>query len=277
MDTIELTLHLSHGSSGIDDDPNNPLSRALNQLIMDGRPFNALSLCFYTSADLLQPQPVRWLGAIVHSTGNRIVFFPGFSFSSDWLRSYRGSALYSHSSFQVDHLSLDDGFQRWHFTTPGSVDHRAAGRTEDLGEGRFLWFGMSIADDAQLREMRSETIVRATAPPSDIERRLNRLMAAHDQGTYHAISLDPRAISQPEPSFLHFSFIVSPPDAPIYLGERHMIPFGSPFVAGELPNPLKGLPLRAHQVRLTQSVSTQITAMRLPGSLTVPVTYTNPG
>jgi hypothetical protein len=151
MDTIELTFQLSNGSPGIEDDPNNPLSRALNQLLSEGHPFNALSLCFYSSAGSEQLQHVRWLGALVQTVGNRISFFPGFTFSSDWLRSYRGSVLYNQNSLQVDHLSLDDGFLHWHFTTPNSVNHRGGGRTEDLGEGRFLWFGMSIANDTQLR------------------------------------------------------------------------------------------------------------------------------
>jgi hypothetical protein len=125
--------------------------------------------------------------------------------------------------------------------------------------------------------MRRKTIIRAFSPPSDFKRRRNQLIDAYKHGTHHVISLDPQAESLPEPSFLHFSFIVLPVGVPIYLGDRHMIPFGSPFVAGKLPKLLKSLHLRAHHVSLTQSVSIQITAMRLPGLLTVPVTYTSLG
>lgn len=277
MDTIEVFLRLSHGSPSIDDDPSNPLSRALNQLLVEGGPFNSLSLCFYTPTNRPQMPSAKWLGVLVHSAGNRIIFFPGFSFSSDWLRTYRGLVFQSHIAFQLDHLSLDNGFRRWHFTSPDSAHHLAAGHTEELGEGRYLWFGMSTASLAIMREMRTETIVRAPAPSSDVERRLRSFGEAHDQGSYHGISLDPGAELQFEEGFLHFSFIASPVDASIYRGERHAIPFGSPFLDGALPNPIRGLLVRAHQVRLTPTITIQITAMWLPGSLTVPTTFTTPG
>jgi hypothetical protein len=310
MDTIEATLSLSKGSPGTDNDPDNPLSRALNRLFIEGRPFNSLALCYYGAANtsllrscfkevavrvnrrfplfarfivrLLEilhvptsPTPsARWLGALVHSVGNRIIFFPGFSFSLDWIRTYTGSAFQAHSSFQIDHISLDEGFQRWHFTDPDSNDHLAAGHTESLGEGRFLWFGMSIADPTAMRELRTKITVRAPAPPSDVERRLRSFQEAYNRGTQHKVSLDPRAKAQFENGFLHFSFIVSPARAPIYRGARHAMPFGSPFLIGELPNPMHGLPMRAHQVRLAATITIQITAMWLPGALTVPVTFT---
>ena len=93
MQTIQLQWRLEHGSEGLDTDANNPLSRALNRLFQDGKPFRRISLCWFEK---------KWLGVFAITAHQRLVFFPGFDFTSDWIRILRGELLQTQRPFDVD-------------------------------------------------------------------------------------------------------------------------------------------------------------------------------
>src|SRR5207249_3900653 len=111
--------------------------------------------------------PLRWLGAFVLSAGHRLIFFPGFDFIPDWIRSLRGRSLEAQRQFRVDHVSLERDRRSWHFTMRKSKKQQGGGRTTDLGDGRVAWFGMSVAGEAVLRELRRQTVVSFFSPASD--------------------------------------------------------------------------------------------------------------
>jgi len=153
MDNIELSFKLNVGHTGVDNDPLNPLSRAFQVLMKEGRPHQGHALCFYfgEERDLKKASSLRWLGIFVLSARGRIIFFPGFSHTPTWIKTTTNRSTSPRTSFNFDHISLEPLRQRWHFTTANSTDHKGGGRTRDLGQGRLGWFGLSVASGNILR------------------------------------------------------------------------------------------------------------------------------
>jgi hypothetical protein len=72
--TLSFTWTMDIGAEGVDDDPNNPFSRALERLLQTAKPFEKLSLCFTALPDAPQgTESVRWLGAFAFSAGERVL------------------------------------------------------------------------------------------------------------------------------------------------------------------------------------------------------------
>ncbi len=80
VDNIEINFKLNVGNAGVDDDPLNPLSRALQVPMKDGRPNQGYALCFYSGEerDLKKTSSLRWLGIFVLSADKRIIFSQDF-------------------------------------------------------------------------------------------------------------------------------------------------------------------------------------------------------
>jgi hypothetical protein len=74
MDTNKLTWRFDGGQDGVDSDPDNPLSRAVNRLFQTGQPFKRLSMSFYakTSTTDLSYRRLCWLGVFVLSQADRL-------------------------------------------------------------------------------------------------------------------------------------------------------------------------------------------------------------
>ena len=164
----------------------------------------------------------------------------------------------------------------WHATTPRSKKHFGGPTTLDLGEGKALWFGMSVADGNALRVAKKLTVVRANVPPSDAQRRADVFRQATEATIFPIVTPNPATLSD-APGFYHFSFIVGPVGFATYAGCEHGFPRGSPFLATPLPHHMPGVTASMYCCRLDPFCDLQVTVMRLPGVLTVPLTITSPG
>ena len=266
---LQLTWSFEKGSPGTDSDPKNPLSRALNRLFEDGQPFARISLCF--SGDLNGGTP-RWLGAFILSAGARVIFFPGFNFSSDWVQRVQGKSEKWRRSFNLDHITLEKDLINWHLTTTKSKKHQSAGQTTPLGEDRALWFGMSVATGSMLRELKAKTIVSSRIPPSDGRRRAKVFQQANDNAVYLWAGPHPDAQKHFSTGFFHFAFIVGPHDFPHYQGSQLGLPSESPYLEKPLPD-LEQLPVNSQRLSLGDTVDIEIATLWLPGILTVPVAF----
>jgi hypothetical protein len=278
-DLLKLTWYFEQGSQGTDDDPGNPLSRAVDRLFEDGQPFNRIALCFLGDLAPILPRgtPLRWVGVFILSAGGEVIFFPGFAAPPTTVESFRGQPLrplHNDQAFQLDHVSLEKDRTQFHFTTPKSKDHLHRWPTYPLGGGRFLWCGMSVARESELREVKAETIVTSYVPPSDSRRRLAVFKQAQDSAESPWVSLHPEARSRFQEGFLHFAFIVGPKEFPPYEGHQLGFPFGSPFLSKPLlPDMLEKLPVRQHRLSLGSLIDMQIVTMWLPGTLRVPFSF----
>jgi hypothetical protein len=281
---LKLTWYMERGSQGTDNDPDNPLSRAVNRLFEDGKPFQRIALCFLgdLAPHVSGSTPVRWLGVFTLSAAGQVIFFPGFAAPPTKVESFRGQPLrplHNDQAFQLDHLSLEKDRTQFHLTEPKSKGHlhTPAGTgiqrwpTYPLGDGRVLWCGMSVAHETALRELKAETLVISDAPPSHSRQRSDWFLQAREGAEFLWVSLHPEARGHFQEGFLHFAFIVGPQEFPPYEGNQLGFPFGSPDLSKPLlPDVLENLPVHHHRLSLGSSIDIQIVTMWLPGTLRVP-------
>ena len=116
---IQVACGIDKGSLGTDSDPSNPLSRAISSPFMDGSPQERLSLCFYGNLDndSLDVSSHKWLGVFVFSAGRRVIFFPGLTFNPTWVSVSRAKSPHRRHDIDIDHISLENSFRRWHFSS----------------------------------------------------------------------------------------------------------------------------------------------------------------
>lgn len=194
----------------------------------------------------------------------------------DALVRVRGTARMWDGQVAVDHLTLEKDRESWHATTPRSKRQFGGPTTLDLGDGKVLWFGMSVADDNALRVVKKQTLVQAAIPPSDAHRRTDVFRNAREATTCPIVALN-TATTMEGFGFYHFSFIVGPVGFPAYTGCEHGFPKGSPFLATPLPDYMPGVDASIYCCRLEPFCDLQLTVMRLPGTLNVPLAITSPG
>ncbi len=269
MDELVLKWTMEYGIEGEDSSESTPLSRAIRQLFEEGKPFHRLNMCFFRGADNV----LRWLGIFVQSSGNRIVFFPGFQDEFSNIQAYQGDAKQWDQPFQFDHLSLEKCRSKWHVTTTRSKEHLGSPNTLDLASSRVLWFGMSISDQRVLRIVKKSTFVTATSPSSDIERRRNVFLGARDNAQFPIISLN-NENEETQNGFIHFGIIVGDSGFEDYLGGELGFPYHSPYLEQPLPKVLNGIPTRTHRLSLSTNTDIQITSCVLPGKLNTSVSFT---
>lgn len=266
---LEFTWGINVGEDAADEDPFNPLSRAFRVLLNEGRPYQGHSLCYFqdTRENPIGLAPLRWLGVVLISEGDRVIFFPGQINPVDWLETTSVSEPRTRRDFQLDHLSLEPHRQRWHFTTTQSIEHAAGGRTPEVGDERLLWFGFSLNSESALRPVRWRTIVRYPSPPSDIMRRLEFLRDAEHRSSHSYVRQSEGARDRFAPGFLHFTFVIGPRSAPDYRGPEWLAPFQSPYLEDPLPDMISDLQIRNHRIELADRYDLQIACMWFPGSL----------
>lgn len=264
MEVLELTWSMNGDAvtSGVDDSQDNPLARATQCLFHEGKPFTRISKCFFLDPD----GRMRWLGIFVHSAGNRVIFFPGFTELHQHITAYNGDVLRWDQEFKIDHLSLEPDRQSWHFTEPRSAAHIGKMYTSQLTQDVAHWFSMSVKSKHDLRLTRKETKVAAVTPPQDIDRRVEIFRTSREDAEFQIIGLHESSVPH-APSFFHFSVAVGPPgfrsNGPDLLG----IPYGCPLVKEHPDVPLVDIPCRVHRVRLSDHVELEITSAILPGDL----------
>ena len=277
MDVIKLTSEINLGVEGEDTTAGNPLSRSLDRLFEDGQPFKRFIQCFWAQAPAsegLENYKLWWFGVFILSQGNKVIFFPGLSKTKQHVQAYKGKHLEWDQEFDVDHISLEKDHARWHITSQKSKDHLGSLPTADLGEGRRLWFGMSISDFSSLWPLRQKTTVVTSSPPSDARRRVRVFNEARERAEFPIIEPHPDASKRFKGGFFHVSVIVGPAGFEIYRGENHGFPFGSPFLTEPLPEWILEIPVRDHKVSLSDDMEMQISTSKLPSTLRVPVTFT---
>lgn len=206
LDQIKLTWQMDYGTVGCDTDERTPVARAIRQLFADGKPFSNLCMCFFreTSGTL------RWLGVFVQSAAGRIIYFPGIRNGFDHIQGHQGATLQWRQAFDFDHMSLEQDRLKWHVTATRSTAHLGSPRTLPLGQDRFLWMGLSIADAQVMRPVMKETSIVFDTPPNDSRRRIEVLHQARDGAQFPMVSLNGNHPIRFDEWFLHFSFIVGP-------------------------------------------------------------------
>jgi len=276
VDNIEIRFKLNVGQDGIDNYPLNPLFRAFQVLMKDGRPHQGHALCFYSGEerDLQNVSSFRWIGIFVLSADKRIIFFPGFSQALTWIKTTINRKTFARMSFNLDHISLEPIRQSWHFTTANSTNHKSGGQAGDLGQGRLSWFGLSVVTENILRQVFSTTVAIFPSPPSDSNRRINHLINKQNKAPHHYIYLMNGSKNRFKKGFLHFNFTAIPHKASNYKGPVWLIPDGSPSLSQPFPKFIPNFQKALHRIPFFGGYDIQISCMWLPGELSVPCVWT---
>jgi hypothetical protein len=276
MDTNKLTWRFDGGQDGVDSDPDNPLSRAVNRLFQTGQPFKRLSMSFYakTSTTDLSYRRLCWLGVFVLSQADRLIFFPGFNESYKHIKAYQGQSPRREQYFDFDHLTLNADFKYSHITSRNSKTHLGNFPSAKLSGGRFLWFGLSISEFEVLRPVYKETEIVMEVPKSDAKRRAKVFMDSREEAKFQIVENHPDSNGLSAQGFMHISFIAGPSGFETYFGQNHGFPEGSPFLLRPLPEGLVQLPVRRHRISVSQSIDLQMTTAWVPGELKGPLTFT---
>jgi len=275
MDTLEVTWKMEGGVEGNDNDPNNPLSRALWKLFSDGQPYIRLMQCFCVDRRQQTNHPIlRWFGVFILSAGGRIIFFPGFRSAMQNVEGFRGKDQMWKEDFEFDHISLENDFRRWHITSRGSKHQLGGPKTIELKKQRFLWCGLSVSSLDELRVVRSNTKVIGQVPESDAKRRYEVFLKSRERITFQLLEWHSHVWEKKLNGFWHFGLIISPPQSSTYTGDKLGLPEGSPSLVSPLPGELVQMPVRHHRLELSTEVGLQITTTIVPGGLRGPVSLT---
>jgi hypothetical protein len=165
---IPLKYHFPFGNrTSIDE--SSALVKPFKKLMDDGRPTGKIAFVFYreNGVDFV-------LGSFAFT--ERIIFFPGISFSRIVLDSNGGE--YMDNEIDLDHLTLERDFIKWHFKPTQKNKRFETQRTKRVKNDTFLWFVMGIPSVSKLEPMPMTQVYQLKAPQKGDEegkvRELNR-------------------------------------------------------------------------------------------------------
>jgi len=272
-DTLKIAFHMDQGMPGRDDDPKNPMSRALTSLMKDNSCLPTFAQSFLI--DETPDEPWRWLGVFVKSAGDRLLFFPGFKTDIIRVRGSRGEELNFDREFKFDHVSLEKDRGSWHITTARSKKHQGGPIATDLGAGRVLWFGMSLASTGVLRALTKETVATFEVPERTSDWKANEFIRSRQEKEFPGVYMPEKPPEAEGPIFPLISVIVGPTDFEWYRGPVWGWPYGSDFVYGK-PSENKQIRSSHQRFHLDEQTDIQLTAIWAPGTLLIPAVMTAP-
>ncbi len=275
MHTIQFEFPLSIGQDGVDTSETNPLSRAFSALLASGKDHKTQTFCYLNFPGDSNPSAhLRWLGVFIHSSGDRILFFPGLDVPIDWVETVRDGSDPVRRTFKLDHFSAEPERYKWHITSPGSNEHIPGGRTRQADRDSYYWLGLSLQNYSSFLPAYKCTYVTHNSPPSDVGRRTSILRELEQSTNYAQVKIDNQEHFDYSASFIHMNFIFSRPSAPNYVGPEWLLPIGSPYLVTQPPDLIPNI--RLHRIPLSSSWDIQIATMLVPGIISRAVVFTSP-
>ncbi|MDH3671606.1 MAG: hypothetical protein OES46_10630, partial [Gammaproteobacteria bacterium] len=212
---------------------------------------------------------LRWLGVFATTYKGRTLFFPGYNLS---LLAYcHGHAVDSSRQFKIDHITLEPDLRKWHLTGTRRR-HQYGPITRDLGNGRYLWFGMSISGVEVFRLLKEHTIVEAETPDSDVQRRGDIFMQARRGARDFLVTPPPNRCAPDTNCLLHFAVIVGKTNFQSYREHDLALPHGSPLLLDPIPSPHE-YHVKVHREQMGSDVYLQVSCAWSPGRLAHPVVF----
>lgn len=261
---FSVKVEIEGGAPGVDRDPDNALSRALHVPMKEGNPQEATAPVYYSGSE--EKPRFRWLGALVLTDGDRVLFFPSGTLEGDFSGSGFGEG------DTIDHFTLEPDWQSWHLTSapttdPDKKDHPDSSPTLPIGSDGYLWFGLGVADEGLLPPVRETTIIRTGIPEKDVtdkERRGRVIREATDPYDGPVIQI-PEASSSA--GFPYFAFVVGPPGFDLSTELRLPVP-DQPKVTNHLKSDPGSADIDlAQPIRLGDETEIHVFSLWLPGAL----------
>jgi hypothetical protein len=280
--TAEVSLYVSAGAPGIDDRPDNPLTRGMRKLFDEGGRLPAQSpVKHLLPVHYEDPHngKLRWFGVFVQSHSGLLMWFPGLALPVSGVEFQLGRGKSSRQSFHLDHVTLAPATRDLHITTQGSRARRGLGRSMPLGSDRLFWLALTVGETTQLREVAQRTVARFGGLPD------GHHGTARAQAVKAAVEGSPSLVLRmngPRPwlhSLVHFAVIAVPLGAAPYQGSYLAMPNESPHFVPTEPPGMKKIPVQVRQARLSPEWVLQFVTAWCPGRLRSPIaaSMTAPG
>lgn len=185
------------------------LARPYKQLFENGKPIGRINYVFFK----VGRWPSHVLGSLCFTPGHRLLFYPGLTERTvNWRYSKERGFQSVKSTGTADHLTVEEGFQRWHMTVLEPDGTKAlrmpSFRTKKINKNILFLFGLTIQDARVLETTPEELTLIFPSPPSDSDRRIRLLMRARENALFHLTTLNEFPLNKGE--FLHFDFFIGP-------------------------------------------------------------------
>lgn len=264
MEIIQFELKMEGDGieDGKDENPNNPLNRAMDGILEKGKPDRIIHKCFFRDSN----GKLRWLGVFVYSAGARVIFFPGYDKKILSLIADKNGEEVWNKAFQLDHISLEKDKESWHFTEPNSKRHIGKFYTEDMSNGGKYWFSLSVSTEKELYPVYEHTIISSECHENDTKRRSDLLLQSQANIVDNIIELNREVNLETDQKFLHF--IINIGDKGFDSDEDLIAsaPIGSIFHNGKAEK-IDRIPLRTHRAAISDVLELEIISTEIKGKL----------
>lgn len=243
------------------DVPDQPLtmSRALRGVLHEGKPQGSLRWLFFQPN--LDRAEIFWLGSLLLTQADRVVFFPSARISG--FRMTHNTSIRPGQGFDVDHVTLEKDRGSWHLTGTNRRRRSAGPGTLPLGGAGVLWFGMNSAGPEILPPLKQQNRLRFLVPASDAERRKALLSQVRRGAVDQIVSLNTQAFSMRPPWSVQFNFFAGP--AGFSPTDDELVQFRlTPEEAHQGPVHFETF-VRSHRVALSESTEVLVATFPIPG------------
>ena len=234
------------------------LTRPYRQLFEVGKPVGKVNQLFLK----IGKQPSFIVGSLCFTPHGRILFYPGlvdrnvnWECTNNQLNTLKTSGL-------IDHITLENDFQNWHFTILDAKGKKMTRLTNRhvgaISNKTIFWFGLTLRNLEALEPTPQELTMSFSTPAIDAERRVEEFRQAMKSAVPHIlqVDLDEDKNTLNKGEFLHFDFFLA--HSKVDAGTFPCCAATSPPVVSQYIQKIKqGVPSRAHPVTL-EGVSEKI-------------------
>jgi hypothetical protein len=240
---------------------NSALVKPFRNILNEGKPAEKIVFVFYQEND----NRYFVLGSFVNTIANRILFFPGLTFSRI-IHTPDGKDLTNEELHTIDHFTLQkENLTKWHVT---SLEKRTQGiqysqlKTKKVNDDAYLWFLMAIPDASKLEIMPKTQEYRLKGPNTDMKRRFQNMVESVEDKEFPVVLIN---YIPPSPNFLNFEVFVSNRKAELDPPKDVFIipaPISKPTSKDR-----QNIGSRVHDFSLNESISISIRVYKISGSI----------
>jgi hypothetical protein len=213
MDTIVATL--TWGGKGVGSgksaDQKCALARPYARFIAKGKPIGKINYVFLNTG-----KPMKIVGSLCHTAGERILFFPALTGRNvHWVHYSSEGRQAVETAGLIDHITLESNLEDCHVTILDNKGKKTiklrSFKTKNVGENCLFWFGMSVKNLDYLETTPEELTISFNSPAKDSNKKTDEFLKAREGTIFHLLELDEnRSINLNKEEFIHFDFFLGP-------------------------------------------------------------------
>jgi len=198
---IKYNFPMGTGNSLNDD---SALVRSLKGLLVDGKPLRKISFIFY------QEKNVHYTVGTVVRSEKYLIFYPAL-IPSKVTESPPDEETVKDTQLNIDHLTLEENWDKWHFTFKQKKEQRkyqlTTRKTKKINDSLTLWFVMAVQSLDKLEKMPKTQQYKLVYPNYDeLLRRYSEFIEARKEVNFPIMGVK----GEPENDwYLNLEFFIS--------------------------------------------------------------------